>query len=93
MEEPSKYVFKESIPKDINIKPKIVILGLPKCGKSELAKKLAALTGVVYLKMQHVINEFMDMDCVDSEALRKLTKGEGRALDDETLVNLLQKRL
>jgi adenylate/nucleoside-diphosphate kinase len=58
-----------------------------------LAKKLNEKTGMIHLHISKVVTEFMDKDSVQCDTLRRLTKDEGRALDDDMLVNLLYKRI
>lgn len=61
MKEPSKYTQNvETIPLDINVKPRVFVLGLPKSGKSSVCKMLAAKVGLVHLKMSKIIQGFMD---------------------------------
>jgi ABC-type proline/glycine betaine transport system ATPase subunit len=56
LKEPSKYTLgKESIPLDISVKPKLIVLGLPKSGKSTLCKTLSKKIGVIHLKISKII--------------------------------------
>ena len=50
-------------------------------------------TGMVHLKMNKIVQEFVDVDSCEAVKLRRLIKKEGRGLDDDTLVNLLTKRM
>lgn len=70
----------ESIPLDIQIKPKIIVLGVPKSGKTELCKILSAKLKVVHLKMSKIIDHFCDKsrDSKEFNTLRKLVKMEGK---------------
>jgi adenylate kinase family enzyme len=43
----------------VTIKPRVFVLGLPKSGKSTLCKILSEKIGVVHLKMNHIINQFI----------------------------------
>ena len=83
----------ETVPLDINYKPRIFVLGLPKSGKSDLCKMLSQKIGVVHLKMTHVIQSFMDQDSAQGDQLRKHLKYEGRQLEDDMLVSLIIKRV
>jgi GTPase involved in cell partitioning and DNA repair len=48
--EPSKYTKGvEPVPLDVQMVPKISVIGLPKSGKSTLCSKISALTGAVHL--------------------------------------------
>jgi GTP1/Obg family GTP-binding protein len=48
--QPSKYTKGiESVPLDVQIKPRIVVIGLPKSGKSSLCTKISEDTGAVHL--------------------------------------------
>jgi len=94
LKEPSRFTIEaETIPLDINIKPKIVVLGLPKSGKSTLCHKIVENTGAVHLKMSKIAESFMDKDSVQCNNLRKTAKVEGKHLEDEMLVNLLYNRI
>jgi adenylate/nucleoside-diphosphate kinase len=63
MKEPSRYTQSiETIPLDINIKPKVFVIGLPKSGKSAVCKMLVQKIGVVHLKISKIIQGFMDQD-------------------------------
>jgi hypothetical protein len=61
--QPSKYTKGvESIPLDVQVKPKVVILGLPKSGKSDLAGRISELTGAVHLQMGDIIDRYIERD-------------------------------
>ncbi len=63
LKEPSKYSLNVStIPLDIVIKPKLLVVGYSKVGKSTVGKSLAERTGVVHLKMAKIVQGFMDKD-------------------------------
>lgn len=63
LKQPSKYTQEVSpIPLDVTIKPRVFVLGLPKSGKSTLCKILSEKIGVVHLKMNHIIQQFMTQD-------------------------------
>jgi adenylate/nucleoside-diphosphate kinase len=56
LKEPSKFTQQiETIPLDINLKPRVFVLGLPKSGKSTVGRLLAEKIGLVQLKMSKVI--------------------------------------
>jgi len=93
MKEPSKYTSKEAVPQDLNYNPRCVVIGLPKSGKSTLCQIISSKTGAVHLKVNRLIEEFMKLDCQESEQLRKTLKEEGRQIDDDLLISLLVKRL
>ena len=79
LKEPSRYTTSvETVPLDINIKPRVFILGLPKSGKTTLCKQLSEKTGIVHLKMSHIIAQFVDRDSQQFKNLRTLMKIEGR---------------
>ena len=48
-----------SVPLDIQIKPRVFVIGLPKAGKSTLCSRVSEVTGAVHLKMTKVIAYFM----------------------------------
>jgi len=77
----------------VTIKPRVFVLGLPKSGKSTLCKILSEKIGVVHLKMNHIIQQFMTQDSSQGEQLRKHMKSEGRQLEDDMMVSLLIKRV
>lgn len=81
--QPSKYTKNvESIPLDVQVKPKVVTLGLPKSGKTELAQRLSALTGAVHLQMGDIIDRYIERDSKQCEKLGVSMKQEGRGIDD-----------
>ena len=91
--EPSKFTKGvDAIPLDIQVVPKISVLGLPKSGKTTLCEKICASTGAVHLQMADIIQQFIEMDSVQCERLRKEMKKEGRPCEDQILVSLLAKR-
>ena len=69
------------------------MIGLPKSGKSTLCKLLSEKIGVVHLKMNKIIQQFMAQDSAQGEHLRKQMKAEGRQLEDDMMVSLLIKRV
>jgi len=94
LKEPSKYTLSvDTVPLDINVKPRCFVIGMPKSGKSTLCKMLAEKIGVVHLKLPALIQSFMDHDSSQGEYLRKQLKFEGRQLEDDTLVSLIMKRI
>lgn len=63
MNEPSKFAKDvESIPLDVHIKPRTLVLGLPKSGKSTLCQRIAAHTGAVHLQMDEIIDRYIERD-------------------------------
>lgn len=61
--EPSKYVKGvESVPQDLVIKPRICVIGVPKAGKTDLSSMLSQKIGVVHLKVEEVIEDFIERD-------------------------------
>lgn len=61
--QPSKYTKSvESIPLDVHIKPKVIVLGLPKSGKSELCTRISNCTGAVHLQMGEIIDRYIQRD-------------------------------
>ena len=94
MKEPSRYTNKdiESFPLDIQYKPRMSVLGLPKSGKSDLCVAIASETGAIHIEMESMIEEFIARD---SSFARKVMEklAAGRELDDILLVNLLQRRV
>ena len=77
---------------DVQTVPKICVLGLPKSGKSDLCASLSAKTGAVHLKMNEIIDEYIDRDCEQCNRLRTAMKLEGRGIDDQLMTALLLKR-
>ena len=56
LKEPSKYTQSvDTVPLDINVKPRCFVIGMPKSGKSTLCKMLAEKIGVVHLKLPALI--------------------------------------
>jgi adenylate/nucleoside-diphosphate kinase len=81
--EPSKFTKSvDALPLDIQTAPKISVLGLPKSGKTTLCQKICAATGAVHLQMADIIQQFIEMDSVQCERLRKEMKKEGRPCED-----------
>lgn len=92
--EPSKYTKGvEPIPLDIQMIPKVSVIGLPKSGKSTLCQQIAKCTGAVHLQMDEIIQRYIDNDCNQCEKLRVYMKQEGRGIDDVLMVTLLARRL
>ena len=61
--QPSKYTKGvESIPLDVQVKPKVCIIGLPKSGKSDLSQRISKLTGAVHLQMGEIIDRYIERD-------------------------------
>ena len=64
LNEPSKYTKNvESVPLDVQTKPRVVVVGLPKSGKSTLCARIAEETGAVHLQMDEIIEEYIGRDC------------------------------
>lgn len=94
MQEPSKYTKGvEPVPLDVQMVPKVSVLGLPKSGKSTLCARISELTGAVHLQMDQILEKFIDADSAQCERLRASMKSEGRGIDDQLMVTLLAKRL
>lgn len=51
---------------DLTLRPTACVIGMPKSGKTSLAASLAAQTGMVHLKLNEIIEWFIDRDCVFS---------------------------
>ena len=61
--EPSKFTKGvESIPSDVLIKPRVLVLGLPKSGKSTLCSRIAEQTGAVHVQMDELIERYIERD-------------------------------
>jgi adenylate/nucleoside-diphosphate kinase len=94
LKEPSKYTQSmPTIPLDLQIKPRVFTLGLPKSGKSTVCKMLNQRIGLVHLKMSKIITYFLNQDSAQGEQLRKHLKIDGRQLEDDMLVSLIIKRV
>ena len=92
--EPSKFVLGvEAMPLDIRVVPRVVVQGLPKSGKTEVCKRIAANTGAVHLQMEELIEGFVDRDSSFANKICLKLKEQGRDLDDLVLVQLIQKRV
>lgn len=92
--QPSKYTKGvESIPLDVLVKPRVLVLGLPKSGKSDLCQRISNLTGAVHLQMDEIIDRYIERDSKQCEKLGASMKQEGRGIDDQLMVTLLAKRL
>lgn len=91
--EPSKYVSREAFPNDVAIKPRVIVYGPPKSGKTALCQSIASQTGAVHLQMDEVIEDFMTRDSSFADELRETTKWRGRKFDEGDLIALLAKRV
>ena len=81
--EPSKYTKgAEAFPTDLLYKPRCVVLGLPKSGKSDLCQALSQRTGAVHLQIEDIIEMFIERDSNESDKLRQRAKQYGKELDD-----------
>ena len=90
MLEPSKYVLGvEPVPLDIQYLPKVVVQGLPKSGKTELCKRIAAATGAVHLNMEDLIEDFVDRDSSFAAKVATKLKTNGTDIDDLMIVQLI----
>ena len=65
---------------------------MPKSGKTSLAESLSQSTGMVHLKLNEIIEWFIDRDCVFSKTLAEQVRGKGKELDDLVLIDLLKRR-
>jgi len=81
------------VPLDVHIRPRAVVLGLPKSGKSTLATEICEQTGAIHLEIAGIIERYVDHDCAAAEKLRTNLKKEGRGIEDQSLVRLIVKRL
>lgn len=50
-------------------KPRVVVLGLPKSGKSDLCSRVSKLTGAVHLQMDEIIDRYIERDSKQCEKL------------------------
>lgn len=63
LQEPSKFTKGvESIPLDVHITPRVLVLGLPKSGKSTLCERISEHTGAVHLQMGEIIERYIERD-------------------------------
>lgn len=83
----------ETIPLDINYRPKLMVIGLPKSGKSTLCETLRDKLGVVHLRIPDIIDMFIEKDSVQFRNLRKQMKMDGRHIEDDQIISLLLKRV
>lgn len=94
LKQPSKYTNDlESIPLDVPFKPSASVIGLPRSGKSTLCERISQHTGAIHLRPEDVIQEYIDSDSALCEKLRGIMKAEGRGIDDNTLIQLIKKRV
>jgi adenylate kinase family enzyme len=90
LKEPTRFTKEiKPTPSDLSINPRVVVLGLPKSGKSALCKRMAERIGCVHLQMSKVIQGFMNGDSVESNLLRRTMLEDGRSLSDDMIVSLL----
>ena len=72
LKEPSKYALNnETVPLDLNIKPRLFIIGYPKSGKTTLSLKLQEKCGIVHLKIPQIVDQFIERDSHQFHSLRK----------------------
>lgn len=68
---PSKFIQKDAaFPLDVDVKPAVCVIGLPKSGKSVLCQTLSRRTKVVHLEPESIIDFFIKRDCNFAKALR-----------------------
>ena len=90
---PSKYTLdQEPTPLDLTYRPTCCVIGAPKSGKTCLAEELSKSTGMVHLKLNEIIEWFVDRDCVFSNQLAELVRGNGKELEDGLMIDLLSRR-
>jgi hypothetical protein len=94
MLEPSKYTMNvEPTPLDLNLRPTVVVMGLPKSGKTTLAACLAKNTGMIHLEPSAIVEMFVDRDCYQSKTLSMRIRQQGKEMDDATMVDLITHRV
>jgi len=92
--EPSKFTKNvESCPNDLLIKPRVSVIGLPKCGKTTLCERIALKTGAIHLNMEDIIESYIRRDAIYAFNLRVRTMMQGQSFGDDDLVKLLHRRL
>ena len=90
MLEPSTYVLKkESWPLDVQIKPKLAVIGMPYSGKTELCQAIAKTTKAVHLNIEQLIEDQVIRDSSFSRKLRDRLKVQGRELDDLLIIQVI----
>jgi adenylate kinase family enzyme len=83
MLEPSKFVKGiESVPNDILVKPRVIVVGLPKSGKSDLCRILNQKIGVVHLQFEDIIEDYITRESSFCNKISELMKSKGREIDD-----------
>ena len=95
MLEPSQFVMDEieAFPQDVQIIPKISVIGFPATGKSELCQKISSVTGAVHLQLEDIIEDQVERDSSFSKKLRERIKVQGKEVDDLYMIQVIQKRV
>ena len=87
---PDIYWRNPTIPKDVWIKPTWFVLGIPSCGKSTVCQRVSSKTGMVHLKIEDIIPEFIKSDWQLGQQLRDQIKRGRRVSKDSMVVKRVQ---
>lgn len=89
--QPSQYTKGcEPVPQDLTYRPSAAVIGLPSCGKSNLAQIISSQTGMVHLRPEEIIESFIKRESVFSDRLRRKTQIMGDEVDDTAFIEMLQ---
>lgn len=91
MKTPDVYCKRPSVPKDVYLKPVCFVLGTPSCGKSSACEKISKRTGMVHLKVEEIIPQFIDSNSTLGQDLRDQIK-RGQMASEDLLVRIIVKR-
>ena len=91
---PSKFTLNvEPVPLDVDVKPAVCVIGLPKSGKSVLCQTLSRRTKVVHLEPESIIDFFIKRDCNFAKALRNRMFLYGKDVEDQVMMDLIKRRI
>lgn len=92
MKRPDANCKTKSVPKDVWLKPSCFVLGTPSCGKSTACQRISNRTSLVHLKVEEIIPEFIESNCLLGQQLREEIKG-GQKVSESLMVELIVKRV
>ena len=89
---PDIYWRNPTVPKDVWLKPTWFVFGTPSRGKSTVCQRVSSKTGMVHLKIEDIIPEFIKSDWQLEQQLRDQIKG-GRRVSEDLMVEMIFKRV
>eukprot|EP00828_Plagiopyla_frontata_P023696 TRINITY_DN3029_c0_g1_i10.p1 TRINITY_DN3029_c0_g1~~TRINITY_DN3029_c0_g1_i10.p1 ORF type:complete len:1472 (-),score=263.93 TRINITY_DN3029_c0_g1_i10:1139-5554(-) len=94
MNQPLQYINKiETMPLDISYAPRIFIIGLPKSGKSSVAKMLSQNLKVVHIKLSHLFRSLTEQHFSLRQKQAFALLQEGKEVPDEVCIALIRERI